>query len=59
MVRTFVRWLVAEGYYPSDPFFGGQRGVMPRFGPHLLKTTTPDDVEILLRGCEGGRCPTN
>jgi site-specific recombinase XerD len=55
VVRTFVRWLVAEGYYPGDPFAGGKRGIMPRLGPHLLKTATAEDVEILLRGCEGGR----
>jgi site-specific recombinase XerD len=55
VVRTFVRWLVAEGYYPNDPFAGGQRGIMPRLGPHLLKMAGPDDVEVLLRGCEGGR----
>jgi integrase/recombinase XerD len=55
VVRTFIRWLAAEGYYPGDPFVGGERGIMPRLGPHLLKTANADDVEVLLRGCEGGR----
>jgi integrase/recombinase XerC len=55
VVRTFLRWLAAEGYYPGDPFAGGPRGIMPRLGPHLLKMADAVDVEILLRGSEGGR----
>lgn len=55
VVRTFIRWLAAEGYYPGDPFAGGKRSIMPKLGPHLLKVANADDVEVLLRGCDGGR----
>jgi site-specific recombinase XerD len=50
VVRTFVRWLVAEDLFPSDPFAGGQRGVMPKLGPRLLKTAKRGDVDTLLTG---------
>jgi site-specific recombinase XerD len=52
-IRTFLRWCVAEGLYPSDPLAGGRRGIMPRLGRRLPKTAQPGDIEILLRGCEG------
>lgn len=55
VLRTFVRWLAAEGYYPGDPFAGGGRGIMPRMGPHLLRTARERDVELLLAGCDAGR----
>ncbi len=54
VVRTFVRWLVTEGYYPSDPLAGGKRGPMPKMGPRVLKVAKRGDVEILLAGCEAG-----
>lgn len=52
VIRTFIRWLVAEGFYPSDPFAGGRRGIMPRLGPRLLKTAKVVDVDTLLKGSE-------
>ncbi len=52
-VRTFLRWCVAEGLYPSDPLAGGRRGIMPRLGKRLPRTARPGDIDILLRGCEG------
>lgn len=54
VVRTFVRWLVTEGYYPSDPFEGGKRGIMPRMGPRVLKMAKASDFDTLLDGCKGG-----
>ena len=53
VIRTFVRWLVAKGYYTSDPFAGGGRGIMPRQGLRVLKTAQVIDVEMLLKGSEG------
>lgn len=53
-LRTFARWMVAEGYYPTDPFAGGGRGIMPRLGPRVLKVGKQADVEILLAGTEAG-----
>jgi integrase len=55
VLRTFVRWLVARGFYPSDPFAGGGRGIMPRLGPRVLKVARIADVERLLVGSDGGR----
>jgi integrase/recombinase XerD len=55
VLRTFVRWLAAEGYYPGDPFAGGGRGIMPRMGPRLLRTARERDIELLLTGCDAGR----
>lgn len=57
VLRTFVRWLVAEGYYPNDPLAGGKRGPMPKLGPRLLKLAKPADIEALLAGsrADGGR----
>jgi integrase len=54
VVRTFVRWLVVEGYYPDDPFAGGSRGIMPRLGPRVLKVAKQADVETLLDGSDAG-----
>jgi integrase/recombinase XerD len=51
-LRTFVRWLVAEGYYPRDVFAGGSRGIMPRLGPRILKVGRQADLDILLEGSE-------
>ena len=55
VVRTFVRWLVLEGYYPTDPFEGGKRGIMPRMGPRVLKMAKEGDLDKLLDGSAGGR----
>ena len=57
VVRTCVRWLVDEGYYPGDPLAGGKRGPMPRLGPRVLKIAKKADVEMLLEGASnrGGR----
>lgn len=52
VLRTFVRWLVAEGYYPSDPFAGGGRGIMPRLGLKVLRAAKLSDVDRLLEGTE-------
>jgi len=52
ILRTFMRWLVAEGVYPEDPFGGGPRGIMPRLGPRVLKAGKPADLDILLDGSE-------
>jgi site-specific recombinase XerD len=56
-LRTFARWLVAEGYLPRDPFAGGQRGIMPRLGLRALKLAKQEDVDVLLEGSTGGRTP--
>lgn len=53
-VRTFIRWLVAQGYYPYDPPEGGKHGIMPKLGTPILKTAQPAGVELLLRGSELG-----
>ena len=53
VIRTFVRWLVGKGYYTSDPFVGGGRGIMPRQGLRVLKAAQLVDVEMLLKGSEG------
>ena len=55
VLRTFVRWLAAEGYYAGDPFAGGGRGIMPRMGPRLLRTAQVRDIDVLLAGCDAGR----
>jgi integrase/recombinase XerD len=55
VLRTFVRWLAAEGYYPGDPFAGGGRGIMPHLGPRVLRTAQVRDIELLLAGCDAGR----
>jgi site-specific recombinase XerD len=55
VVRTFVRWLVMEGFYPNDPFEGGKRGIMPRMGPRVLKVAKAGDIDRLLGGSHGGR----
>ena len=55
VVRTFIRWLVGDGFYPSDPLAGGRRGPMPKLGPRLLKVARPADVDILLDGTSRGR----
>jgi integrase/recombinase XerD len=52
-LRTFLRWLVAEGYLARDPLSGGRRGLMPRVGVRVLKLAKVADVEILLAGTEG------
>jgi integrase/recombinase XerD len=52
VLRTFVRWLVAEQLFPDDPFAGGSRGIMPRLGPRILKVGKQADLDILLDGSE-------
>ncbi len=54
VLRTFVRWLAAEGYYPGDPFAGGGRGIMPRMGPRLLRTAREREIELPLAGTNRG-----
>lgn len=54
-IRTFVRWLAADGYYPGDPFAGGRRGIMPRMGPRVLRAARQADIDILLAGCDAAR----
>ncbi len=54
VIRTFVRWLVTETYYPIDPLAGGKRGAMPRLGPRVLKVAKSTDVETLLAGSAKG-----
>lgn len=53
-IRTFLRWCVAEGYYPADPF-AGPRGIMPHLGPRILKTAAPSDLAILLDGTDDAK----
>jgi site-specific recombinase XerD len=55
VLRTFVRWLVAEGYYAEAPFAEGGNGVEPRLAPRLLRTAQVRDIDVLLAGCDAGR----
>lgn len=54
VLRTFIRWMISEGLYPTDPLAGGRRGPMPKMGLRLLKVAKHADVEILLAGTSNG-----
>lgn len=52
VIRTFARYLVGEGRYPRDPFYGS-RNPMPYLGPRTKKMAAPADIEALIVGTEG------
>jgi len=52
VVKTFCRFLEAEGYTPASPF---ARVKMPKQDKRILPAFTPDDVKALLSACEGAR----
>lgn len=47
-VKTFMRWLYAEGEIPTNPM---QKVVMPRLEKRIPPPFTPEDIRCLLEAC--------
>lgn len=51
-LRTFARYLVGDGRFPRDPFYG-PRAPRPHLGQRIQRAAAADDVALLERGTAG------